>query len=110
MKTVKNTLPILTIPLDVLSDGTRARVLDEYRARLRSCARPLTYAEASFFYEITPDTLRRYIWEGRVQVVREKNTARRATVTHEEMRAFMKHYKPTRTAVYPRAITIQRAA
>lgn len=99
-----------TIPLDVLTDATRARVLDEYRAHLKGCTRPLTYAEASFYYGITSGTLRRYVWLGRVQATPGKAGGHRGYVTHEEMRRFCACYKPKCQLEYPRTITMKRAA
>lgn len=82
------------IDFGALSPSTRAAVLKDYRATIGRLKRPLTYTEACTFYGIAPDTIRRYVWEGRLSLTTPKGKGAKPGLTHEELRAFVKGYEP----------------
>lgn len=97
------------IDIDILSEALKVRVMEEYRAFIAALDRPLTYEEVCFFYQMKRDTLRRYIWEGRISPQERGHGGKGGTVTHAEMQRFCALYKPHLVVVDPSTRT-QRAA
>lgn len=75
-----------------LSPRMQELVRHDLQKRIARRTHRLTYKEASVFYGVGYESIKTYVYEGRIQTVGKGRGKRR--ITHQEMRRFLLSYFP----------------